>query len=193
MPNDVKLRLFIAIDLPGDVRSAIAALQAEMKSRLSGVRWTRPEGMHLTLKFLGETPAGKVEGIGQALAAAASGRQPFGLSIGAPGSFGNRGRPRVLWLGFEGDLARLRELQTAVDADLAPLGYPRETREFSPHLTLARVPQPPEPQTGTAIEHIVNGAPPVGAQFQVREVLLMRSRLLPSGAVYDCLSTHPLA
>src|SRR3972149_5549106 len=110
--EDQSLRLFVAVGLPGQVREALGRLQGELRRHdLSRLRWVRPQGVHLTLEFLGETPAGRVAAITKALAGATGGRRSFSLALRAPGAFGNRRGPRVLWLDVIGDEEPLRELQ----------------------------------------------------------------------------------
>lgn len=188
------LRLFVAVDLPEDVRADLGRLQEDFRSRdLSDLRWVRPEGIHLTLKFLGETPAKRVTDIQSALAAATEGHIPFRLSLGAPGAFGNKRGPRVLWIDVTGDVERLRELQRSVEQAMTGLGFPPEERDFSPHLTLARVPQPPPSDTAGRVEEALGAVSPPRAEFEVREALLMRSTLGPGGATYDALAVFPLS
>ena len=192
-PEDQSLRLFVAVDLPGQVREELGRVQEELRRHdLSHLRWVRPPGIHLTLKFLGETPAGRVAAITEALAGATRGRPGFRLALGAPGTFGGRRRPRVLWLDSIGDIEPLRGLQAAVEEALVEIGFPSEERGFSPHLTLARVPQPAPPGTAESIEQALRAMSPPRAEFDVREVVLMRSTLQPGGAVYERLAAFPL-
>ena len=192
-PEDQLLRLFVAVDLPGQVREALARLQGGLKSHdLSDLRWVRPQGIHLTLKFLGETPAGRVAAITKALAGAIGGRRRFRLALGALGTFGGRRRPRVLWLDITGDIERVRELQAAVEEALVEVGFPPEERDFSPHLTLARVPQPGRPGTAERIVQALESVAAPRSEFDVREVVLIRSTLQPGGAVYERLAAFPL-
>ncbi len=192
-PEDQSLRLFVAVDLPEQVREELGRVQEELRRHdLSHLRWVRPPGIHLTLKFLGETPAGRVAAITEALAGATRGRPGFRLALGAPGTFGGRRRPRVLWLDSIGDIDRLRGLQAAVEEALVEVGFPSEERGFSPHLTLARVPQPAPPGTAERIEQALRAMSPPRAEFDVREVVLMRSTLQPGGAVYERLAAFPL-
>jgi len=192
-PEDQSLRLFVAVDLPEQVREALSRVQQELRRYdLSDLRWVRPQGIHLTLKFLGETPARRVAAITEALAGATEGRPGFRVALGAPGTFGSRRGPRVLWLDVIGDIQRLRELQTAVEEALVEVGFPSEERDFSPHLTLARVPQPVRPGTAERIAQGLQAVTPPEAEFDVREVVLMRSTLQPGGAVYERLAAFPL-
>lgn len=192
-PEDRQLRLFVAVDLPHDVREALDRLQSDLRRRdLSSLRWVRPEGIHLTLKFLGDTPAQRVPVIEEAVAGAVRGA-PFRLALGQPGTFGSGRGPRVLWVDLAADVGRLRELQAAVERALAEAGFPPEERGFSPHLTLARVRQPPAPGTADRVSRALEAVSPPRAEFEVEEVVLMRSRLQPSGAVYERLAGFPLA
>ncbi|MEE9201816.1 MAG: RNA 2',3'-cyclic phosphodiesterase, partial [Dehalococcoidia bacterium] len=100
-----QLRLFVAVELPPEVREALAGLQGELRPRGSpGVRWVGPEGIHLTLKFLGGVPRAQVAPVEEALRGAASGQAAFSLSLGMPGFFPHPHRPRVFWVGIEGEV-----------------------------------------------------------------------------------------
>ena len=188
------LRLFVAVELDEDVRQALAALQAELRRRgLAELRWVRPEGVHLTLKFLGETPADKLPAIQEALAAAVAGIAPHRLRLGPLGTFGNRRGPQVLWVDLEGDAATLARLQRRIDEALAPLGFAREKREFAPHLTLARVRPQSARAAGRVCADVLPQMRPSEREVEVSEVSLMRSTLGPGGAVYERLATFPLA
>lgn len=191
--EDQSLRLFVAVDLPEEVREALGRLQDDLRRRdLTGLRWVRPEGVHLTLKFLGGTLAGRVPAVEGAVAAAVRGAAPFRLALGAPGTFGGSRGPRVVWLEMAGDVRQLRELQAAVEAALTGAGFPAEEREYAPHLTLARVPQPPRAGTAEGISRALEAVAPPRAEFEVNEVVLMRSRLQPGGALYERLARFPL-
>jgi 2'-5' RNA ligase len=188
------LRLFVAVELDGHIQEALDRLQHDLQRRdLRGLRWVRPEGIHLTLKFLGETPGGKVAAISKALAGSTAGVARHQLRLGRLGSFGSRGSPRVLWVDLEGETGPLLRLQEQVERALAPLGFPREARRFSPHLTLARV-RPEEARNVAAplADAIAAVAAPSDA-IEVREVSLMLSKLGPGGAVYTQLEAYPLA
>ena len=130
------MRLFVAIDIPEDIRSLLAGLATKLRTACRSARWARIEGLHVTLKFIGETPAEKMEMINSALAAIPF-RAPVFINFRGIGFFPNAGRPRVLWAGIESN-PQLTELAAAVDVALEPLGIPREGRAFTPHLTLAR-------------------------------------------------------
>jgi RNA 2',3'-cyclic 3'-phosphodiesterase len=134
------MRLFVAIDIPEDVRSAIGSLVAKLQDTCQNARWARIEGLHVTLKFIGETPAEKTEIIETALASVPC-RASISLRFLGLGFFPNERRPRVLWAGVQGG-KELAEVAAAVDAALQPFGIPREERAYTPHLTLARFDSP---------------------------------------------------
>jgi len=186
-------RLFVAVELDGRVQGALDRLQHDLqRHELHGLRWVRPEGIHLTLKFLGETPREKVAAITQALAASTAGVQPHQLSLGKLGTFGSRGSPRVIWVDLDGDLEPLRRLAEQVERALAPLGIPRESRSFSPHLTLARVRPESARDVAGPLAQAVAAVHAPKATIDVREVSLMLSKLGPGGAVYTQLEAFPL-
>ena len=131
------VRSFIAIPVP---RSGIEVLERAVKrldSEIGGqVRWVRPRGIHLTLKFMGDIPASTLERVLEALPQVTASFSLFEISMSGLGVFPNPRRPRVLWAGLDGDLATLSALQIAVDQAVEKLGLPKDDRPFSPHLTL---------------------------------------------------------
>ena len=179
------LRLFIAIELPAEVRAALAAAQRSLQSRGRGLRWVDPDGAHLTLKFLGETAADRVEAITTALATAAAAAHPFTLHTAGLGAFPGTKAPRVVWLGVSGELDRLRRLASDVERLVAPLGFPSEARGFSPHLTLARTARDLTGAERAALGvAVAESVAPASVAWQVTAVSLMRSTLGPGGARY---------
>lgn len=189
------LRLFIALELPHDVLAALQAMQDRLRGRAprETVRWTRPEGIHLTLKFLGETPAAKQPAITAAMQQAATGYAPLHLHATGLGCFPNLARPRVVWIGLGGDLDALAALAAAMEAATETLGFAREGRPFSPHLTLGRVRQEAGSADVKALGRLIE-ATHVGeiARWTAESVSLMRSDLRPDGARYTCLAEAPL-
>lgn len=188
------LRLFVAIELPEEIRVELGRCQARLAQRLTAsVRWVKPEGIHLTLKFLGNVQQHRVNGIEAALSQAAKGSAPLALALQSLGAFPNQRSPRVIWVGLEGDLDALLALQEAVDRGLEAMGFRREARPFSPHLTLGRL-----REGETALERRLWGealaleAPPAAVAFRAQDVSLMRSILTPQGAIYSRLGLFPL-
>jgi 2'-5' RNA ligase len=197
MPSQSEVwRLFIAIELPDEVRLALRRMQTRLKQadREAIIRWTNADGIHLTLKFLGETPATQEAAIRRALYEAAQGHASFALELASMGCFPNTRRPRVVWAGVNGALDALSALRDAVERTVAPLGFPTGTRPFSPHLTLGRVRQGASPTALAALGTRIDQAgecEPVG--WQVTGLSLMRSDLRPTGAVYSQVAHIPLA
>lgn len=190
---DESLRLFIAIDLPDEVKALLRELQTTLGRATQAVRWSDPNGTHLTLKFLGNTPASAVDQIVSGMQQATGDVQAFQLQTAGLGVFPNPKRPRVVWLGVEGDITRLNQLHTQIEQHVAPLGFPTEQRAFSPHLTLGRSHKDPRPAEQAQIGQAVTGAAaPRRVEFAVREVVLMRSELRPSGARYTPVAHVPL-
>ncbi len=156
----------------------------------SGLRWVRPEGVHITLKFLGDVDEPRVDELSRSLAEAI---EPFELRVrpGALGGFGGD-RLRVVWVGLEGDIEALAALAGRVEAALEPLGFPKERRAFAAHLTLARVPDgasiAERRQLASLIERYSSPAMP---SMTVTEVALIQSTLRPGGSVYTRLATFP--
>jgi 2'-5' RNA ligase len=134
------MRLFVALDIPEDVRGSLAALVSNLRSSCRTARWARIEGFHVTLKFIGEVSPEKVAEIVTALSSI-SPRAPISMSFRGLGFFPNERRPHVLWAGIEAG-TDLVALAAAVGTALGPLGIAREERAFSPHLTLARFAAP---------------------------------------------------
>lgn len=194
MPGDTTLRLFVAFELPDAAKraiaDAIAALERAAPPRT--LRPVRPEGVHLTLKFLGATPEARVPAIAGALRDAAAHARPIALRVGAPGVFGGRRSVRVAWLGVEGDTVALAALAAEIDAALAALGFAREQRAFAAHLTLARVRDEASRADRERIADAVSGLTRADAEWVASEIALMRSTLAPGGARYDALARLPL-
>jgi 2'-5' RNA ligase len=186
-----KIRTFIAIELDESIKDSLIKLQERLKGEAprGSVRWVRPEGIHLTLKFLGDVPANQIGEITRALARSCQGFAPFYLSCGGLGCFPNLKRPRVLWVGIQEETGTLAQLQKAIEENVAPLGYPTEKRKFSPHLTLGRVQRRVSSGDQRRLGELVKVSE-IGtlSQMQVKSVNLMRSDLRPSGAVYTRLA-----
>ena len=188
------IRTFIAVDVPDRVKEALADLTGGLREEgLSEVRWTRPQGIHLTLKFLGNIDPRMTAGITDGLKTAAQGKAPFQLGLGSLGVFPTTANPRVIWMGLVGDLDRLKQLQEAVEEQTLTLGLPRDKRGFTPHLTLGRVRSSlPIPKRELICQAMKRNALTSGLSWQVREVNLIHSTLTPKGAIYRKLSTMQL-
>lgn len=131
------MRLFVALNLPSAVRQALWEATAPLRDRAPAVKWVRPEGIHLTLKFLGDATDERAPALTAALARAASGARALTLALEGFGVFPDFRRPRIVWIGIVPDPA-LEILQHRVEQEFAALGFPTEGRPFRPHATLGR-------------------------------------------------------
>jgi 2'-5' RNA ligase len=187
------LRLFIALALPEAWLAELGRIQEELGRAGQRLRYVRPEGVHLTLKFLGEVPASRRAAIEAAMERAAAGQPPLRLMLGETGTFGPERRPRVVWVSVAGDLAALGRLQRAVEEQFAPLGFLPEGRPFRPHLTLARVPETLTPEEAARIVPALRRLKPAALSFRAVQLALMRSALGADGARYTELRAAPLS
>lgn len=181
------MRAFIAIDLPDPLRAALGEAQQAFRSACRDARWTRPEGIHLTLKFLGEISDAQTKQVVEALARIGP-IEPFTVEVKGFGFFPQAHRPRVFWAGVEAPPA-LAELATQVESHMEKVGFAREDRPFSPHLTLARFQVPrPQPELEAAIA--TRAATSLG-KFEAAEFFLFESKLSPQGAQYRKVMRFP--
>lgn len=189
------MRAFVAVNIPLEVKGNLQEEIGRLRTLIRGgpVRWVRPEGIHLTLKFLGEISNSNLGEIGQVLEREVNRHPFFTLRVGGFGCFPNRRRPRVLWIGITEENGTLAQVQTAIEEKLVPLGFGKEGRPFHPHLTLGRVRRNISmselPQLQDAVDEFVVGQ--IG-HFEVSELHLIRSILRPSGAEYSTLMEFPL-
>ncbi len=182
------MRLFVAVELPDEVREALAAGLGRLKRDQPPARWVRVDGMHLTLKFLGEQPEALVDGLDGAIPRALAALEPVRVQLGGGGFFPHERRPRVAWVG--GEAAGLERLAGAIDRAAALLGVEGDARPFSLHLTLARIERPWGVQ---AVEHfLVQVGKWRFPEFVAREAVLFRSELGPAGAAYTALRRWPV-
>lgn len=201
MTAEKPIRLFVAVELPDAWLQALGEVQERMKDALSNdattagvrVRWTRPEGIHLTLKFIGEVGTDRLEPIVEQLTRAVPERPEITLSLAMVGSFADRRAPRVIWAGVQDHPQQsLLRLAESIETWLAAAGVPRERRSFRPHLTLARLPEGlTEAQRRRAAELTRSVSVPDVTPFGVPGASLMQSILGPGGARYERLGRWP--
>ncbi len=185
------IRSFIAIDLPEDTRKALEYIQGELKQCGAGVRWVKPRSIHLTLKFLGTIPAAQVENIARAIAQEVRDQPTITLRPAGLGAFPSLRKPRVIWVGMQGEVQRLNGIQARVENALEPLGFVREKRDFRPHLTIGRV------KDRRRLQSLVEAMATLDMEsfnsFDADEIILYKSDLRPTGAIYTKLHRIPLA
>jgi RNA 2',3'-cyclic 3'-phosphodiesterase len=192
MSDEKSIRAFLAIELPAEILNEIGVIQARLKNALQGViRWVRPQGIHLTLKFLGDISERDVVRISLALTDHTNGIKPFALDVKTLGVFPDLNRPRIIWLGIGGDVQPLMLFQKSLDQRLCEHGFTQEERSFKPHLTLARV---KEYKGLIGLAKVVEKKDNYTAgHFDAGELTLFRSQLTPTGAVYTKLACFPFA
>lgn len=183
------MRLFVAINLPDDVRQAIFRAAEPLRQLELPVKWVEAAGIHLTLKFLGEVDAGREPGVRAALASACAPARRFPLPIGGFGAFPTPERARVVWVGCE-PVPALELLQHGVETACAALGFPVDGRPFRPHLTLGRARRDARARMPGLADVVSRLA--YTATVGVESVDLMESRLSPAGAQYTVRQRVPL-
>ncbi len=183
------MRVFVALDIPDEVRNAIRSFISKLEKSCPRARWAGVEGMHVTLKFIGEVSPEKVGRIQAELATVRS-AQPVEMSFRDVGFFPNQRHPRVFWAGITAT-PNLTELATEVERGMESLGIPREQRPFRPHLTLARFKS--EEGLERLCEALRNFKSVEFGSTRTRELHLYQSQLKPRGAEYTRLATFSFA
>ncbi len=183
-----QLRLFWAVNLPLEIKRKLAGLQAYFQSTLANVKWVEQQNLHLTVKFLGAVDDRRVIEITRAVAEATVGTGSFELSLGGLGFFPSPRRPRVFWVGVQGELDKLRLLHQQVEECLAALGWALDSQTFVPHLTLGRL------RTPQGSEGLVSKVDEIGSDWGVSSITisninLMKSLLTPKGPIYQVLNS----
>ena len=176
------MRTFICIEIPEKQKNDIVAWVNSNCIKGTCARWVKPETMHITLKFCGENEPSVIENLLKNLSEIKQKEKIF-LSIEGTGSFSKTGDVRVIWAGIKGDTGYLRRLAGNVDKAALKAGIPAEQRAFSPHITLARIPQP------APVKYFINTAaqPLITEPWEVKEIILMKSDLYPAGPTYTPL------
>ena len=192
------LRTFIAIDVPPAVLDTITRIQNRFKSLGLHASWVKPGNIHLTLKFLGDTDPDRIPGIQNKLAETLSPFAPFQLSLGSVGVFPDTKNPRVLWVGLKDEEDALKTLQTGIEKALESIGFPREQRPFSPHLTLARIQSSKGIKSPKGKKELKDELDALNLQgidhhpFEVGDIHLYESQLTPKGSIYTVLANFKL-
>ena len=184
------MRTFIAIDITPEIRERLAAFMDRSRVSLAGARWVRPEGMHITLKFLGEIALDQKEQIERALPGVRS--QPFPITFRGLGFFPNSRSPRVFWSGIEASNV-LPNLASEIDEALVPLGFEKEKQAYKPHLTLARFnPGTKRGSLAASAQSLLERTPPEFGTMTANEFFLYQSKVSPRGAIYTKLTRFAL-
>jgi len=192
MTAERTIRAFLALDPPEEILREIGRIQDRLRKLIHGdLRWVRPEGIHLTLKFFGDVSENAVVKISAVAGQAAAPVGSFELAIGGTGVFPDPSRPRIIWLGMNGDVARLATFQRGLERALGEIGFPPAERPFRPHLTLGRI-KSPKGLIGLA-EALEKEKAVTTERFTASGLILFQSDLTPRGAVYTRLAGYPFA
>jgi len=183
------MRCFVAVELSPALREPLLRLLRDLP-RLSEVRWCTEDQLHVTLKFLGEVADVQLPAVSEVLKSAAVAVEPFSIQLGGLGGFPSPRSPRVVWCGLADPTRGCARWVERADPRLGELGFPREERAFTPHITLGRS----KSRGGSAaLGRVLEGAmTPPAVEMQVTDVVLFESRLGPQGAQYYPLMKVPL-
>ncbi|MGQ9502696.1 MAG: RNA 2',3'-cyclic phosphodiesterase [Anaerolineae bacterium] len=190
------IRSFVAIELNEVARQALTALQRDLAARMphQSIRWIAPESLHVTLQFLGDVSCEKIAPIVEALRNVCAEIPVFSFDLAGLGTFPNTRRPHIVWVGVHEPRGVLATLHQRVGQVLSPLGFPPEERSFTPHLTIGRAVRHASPADLRAVgEQITRQDVGLIETVSVEHIVLMKSDLRPSGAVYTPQALIPLA
>lgn len=177
------VRTFVAVVLPQDVKQAIGSVESQFRKSAPRVRWVSPENLHITLKFLGNVDADRLSDVEAAVREAVKGLKPFRLEFRGAGAFPNQKKPRVIWIGIEGEVSLLSEAAERVDKALVDIGFEAEDRPFRGHVTIGRC---RDIRDGAGVSDALRdvGALELGS-MNVDRVIVMKSDLRPEGPIYS--------
>jgi 2'-5' RNA ligase len=185
-----KIRTFIAVRLPEDIRRRVAEIGRKLKESGADVKWVPEENLHVTIKFIGPVEPVRLSALASAVEQAAKGTAPFTVSVGGAGAFPKILRPSVVWVGITSGAEELTALAGRVESFAEEAGFPREERKFSPHITVGRVKTPAGMQKLSAsleqFKFVEAGS------FTIGTVSVMKSQLTPSGPVYSVMAEYEL-
>jgi 2'-5' RNA ligase len=183
------LRCFIALELPEELKKNIYVCIEKMKAARADVKWVRTENLHLTLKFLGDTAEELLKSINERLISLAKAHDRFYFHISGAGVFPNVKYPRVVWLGVH-DSEEIIKLQHDIEESMAGLGFKRDGKQFTPHLTIGRVRS--LRNTGALMKELATLKEVDFGKIEVVNITLMKSELKPGGAEHFKLSEIPI-
>ena len=185
-----RIRAFIAVEPSDKARAEVARVASAIRGvDVRGTRAARDEGLHITLRFLGDIERGEVPRVVDATRAASLRVEPFELALGDVGAFPSLGRARALFVGVDGDIERLTALRDEIESELSKAGFGRDRRRFSPHITVARVRDRVSRSDRRMVVRAAQSVEYARVSFRVSAFRLFQSTLTPDGAVYRVLAT----
>jgi 2'-5' RNA ligase len=188
------IRSFIAIELPPELKKELTKVETQLKINSPPViKWIEPGSIHITLKFLGETSDAILDDLILAMEESVVGVSPFKLDVRQLGAFPGVDRPQVIWVGVSGEMEKLKQLQKNLEKNTEQLGFKRESRTFSPHLTLGRVRDGARPDDIQRISKLLNETVFTALHnINVNQINLMKSVLTPNGAIHTFIGSTKL-
>ncbi|MBI5184852.1 MAG: RNA 2',3'-cyclic phosphodiesterase [Nitrospinae bacterium] len=185
------VRAFIAISLPPHVQELGVQVRERFRECEASISWVQPQNVHLTIKFLGNVEEEKIGPIGKALEKAIGGARAFSMNINEVGVFPNIKFPRVIWMGVDEPTRTLINLENRISAEMETLGFPKEEKKFTPHITLGRIKS--HKGKNKLMEIIQSQRMLYCDEALVEDVKLYKSELKPTGAVHSVLASFSLA
>lgn len=188
-------RTFISLEMNSNLQRHLDGVIRQVAHALPAIRWVDVSGIHLTLAFLGELTDGELGGVKHAVATAAQQAKPFTYRLARLGAFGPPQQPRVIWMGIEETSGALQHVHRVLNSELERRNFEVDKRPFSPHLTLARIKVPLQPEELQHLQQMLNG-PQQGLlsseEYRVQYIDVMKSELQRSGARYSSLQSYEL-
>jgi len=189
--KQAKIRSFIAIDLPEDLKEELKKFQSRLKKSKADVKWVRPESMHITLRFLGYLTPEEIEKAKTAINTVAKRFAPFQIQVRGWGTFPEKGRPRVIWTGLEQGAEILEQIFNQLEKELVKLGFDKADKKFVPHLTLGRIKT--SKNLKDLIEYLNKEGTKTYGNFWAEKIILFKSDLKPEGAIYSIIKDEPFS
>ena len=188
----MEIRSFLAFELPVDIKKTAIRVAGEIRDSGLDVRWVKAENIHLTMVFLGNVKAEEIEGIEEEVRDVCPGYGSFDIALKGMGCFPNRRRPRVLWVGLDGDIERMSHFRDDLQRALKAFGIKEEKRPFNPHLTFGRFRS--TRKMGSRLEELLSEYAALESPAEtLSELYLFKSDLKQGGAVYTKLESWPLS
>ncbi len=182
------MRAFIAIDLPKEIKDNLCLVQENFKKLPARINWVNPDNIHLTLRFLGEIEQSQTDKIITAIKGSALLTSPFQINLSSISVFPDTALPRVIWIGINSGNERIQEIYRNLGTKLKSLGIPEESRQFLPHITIARIKTIlKKKEFLMELNNLKDTSPKVNSYFQARKITLFKSRLTAKGAVYEII------
>ena len=187
--NEKLIRTFLSFPAPMEVKSKKNMLYSTLEDSNANINWVKNQNLHLTIKFIGHTTESSVSKIIDTVSNITLDSKPFRLIIKGTGCFPKKERPRTLFMGIEGSLSPLYDLVSKIENELEKLGFSKESNEFIPHITVARI-KYPQKHTPDINLFLQSSYDPI--DFSLNRMQFFASELLPSGPVYTLLKSFPL-